>query len=99
MIPNSPLFISTLIIVLFVFIPITTTAQHGSTLGHTANYTACRYLPGDDEWPTEEAWRTLNKTVRGNLIRAVPLAEPCYVPNLDSAACKQLQGAWINEAP
>lgn len=38
----------------------------------------CKYFPGDADWPSDEAWNTLNYTLGGVLIKTVPLARACY---------------------
>lgn len=66
------------------------------------NYDACRALPGDPDWPQEEEWETLNRTVGGRLIRGVPLAEAsCYSINVSatSEACVKVQREWASLAP
>lgn len=66
------------------------------------NNSACRALPGDADWPQEEEWETLNRTVGGRLIRGVPLAEPsCYSTNVSatSDACGTVQREWESMAP
>jgi hypothetical protein len=62
----------------------------------------CRALPGDADWPQEEEWNTLNRTVGGRLIRGVPLAQPaCYSTNISatSEACGKVQSEWAILAP
>lgn len=54
----------------------------------------CYYLPTDPEWPSDAQWNTLNKTVGERLIRGVPLARPCYGPNIDSATCAVVTKDW-----
>lgn len=58
--------------------------------------TPCHYLPGDAGWPSVAEWNALNRTVGGNLIRGVPLAQPCFAPYLDLAACAIVQANWTN---
>ncbi|KAI0114058.1 FAD-binding domain-containing protein [Nemania sp. FL0031] len=57
---------------------------------------ACRYLPGDAGWPSNEKWNHLNHTTGGKLIRGTPLAEPCYLPTLSfgSELCSGIQNNW-----
>ncbi|PVH96640.1 FAD-binding domain-containing protein [Periconia macrospinosa] len=66
------------------------------------NNTACRVLPGDADWPQDEEWETLNRTVGGRLIRGAPLAEtPCYSSNFSatSEGCFTIQREWASLAP
>ena len=59
------------------------------------NSTNCRYLPADPQWPTEDDWSQLNKTIRGRLIKGAPLARQCHSPGLDNAACAKIQSDWV----
>lgn len=43
---------------------------------------SCRFLPGDQGWPSPQEWGELNKTIGGRLIAAVPLAAVCHTPGL-----------------
>lgn len=57
----------------------------------------CRYLPEDPQWPSDRDWTALNRTVGGNLIRGVPLAQTaCYGLAADQAVCKKLQNGWMD---
>lgn len=58
-----------------------------------------RYLPGDAEWPSERDWQELNNTVGGNLIRGVPLAQPCYGETADAQECSRIQNDWAQIDP
>jgi hypothetical protein len=52
--------------------------------------------PGDADWPQEEEWETLNRTVGGRQLRGVPLTEAsCYWTNVGttSEACVTVQRA------
>ncbi|KAK4223157.1 hypothetical protein QBC38DRAFT_488250 [Podospora fimiseda] len=56
---------------------------------------ACRYIPGDSEYPSEATWSRLNRTVGGRLIRGEPLASSvCYGITANAAACAALQQKW-----
>ncbi|GAP86889.2 putative FAD linked N-terminal [Rosellinia necatrix] len=55
---------------------------------------SCRNLPGDAAWPSQSQWAQLNSTVGGRLIATVQLASVCHTPNINSAACKQVEDAW-----
>ncbi|KAI9651893.1 MAG: hypothetical protein M1831_007515 [Alyxoria varia] len=54
----------------------------------------CRYLPGDEGWPSRTEWSKLNDTVGGKLIGTVPLGSPCHDPTYDAAQCAQLESTW-----
>lgn len=65
----------------------------------------CRCFPGDECWPSDAQWSTLNKTVGGSLIATVPLAAVCYNttnssanpswPAYDEEACAFLRENWL----
>ncbi|KAF2633887.1 FAD binding domain-containing protein, partial [Macroventuria anomochaeta] len=60
------------------------------------NNTKCHVLPGDADWPSTEAWSTLNETVNGKLVKTVPIGSPCHDPTYDASACDALKAAWTN---
>ncbi|KAJ6021664.1 FAD-binding domain-containing protein [Penicillium herquei] len=64
---------------------------------------AYRFLPGDPDWPTEAEWNKLNETVHGRLIKAVPLAQPCFdpvtTPFETDFFCTALQDEWDSVTP
>lgn len=71
-------------------------APHPEPQGNSTNgLNACRFLPGDRQWPSVEDWNQLNRTVGGRLIRGVPLAQPCYGADRDAQACTRLQQNWV----
>ncbi|KAI1141709.1 FAD-binding domain-containing protein [Hypoxylon sp. FL0543] len=48
----------------------------------------CREYPGSDNWPLEEEWSRLNRSLGGALIQGVPPAAACYDgPYKDEAKC------------
>ena len=72
--------------------PSTLAATQGTSQGKNA----CRFLPGDPQWPSDKDWRKLNQTVGGRLIRGIPLAQPCHTPALDLDACVKIQQQWVS---
>jgi hypothetical protein len=55
----------------------------------------CKTIPGDAEWPSEDAWASFNDTLGGALIKPKPLASVCYAGESFSAAkCDQLKSSW-----
>ncbi|KAF2875592.1 hypothetical protein BDV95DRAFT_562230 [Massariosphaeria phaeospora] len=56
--------------------------------------TACRYLPGDEEWPSNDDWQQLNASVSGRLIATLPAAHVCHDPTYNAEACAELQESW-----
>jgi hypothetical protein len=59
----------------------------------------CKSLPGDTNWPSQEAWNQLNATVGGRLIATVPAASVCHGANPDEAACAALKAQWDQPQP
>lgn len=55
----------------------------------------CRCFPGDECWPSETRWSSLNATVGGRLIATVPLASPCHDPDYDEEQCAYLRDQWL----
>lgn len=69
--------------------------------GHNANIprsqASCKVYPGDDAWPDDAKWASLNKTTGGALIRGVPRASTCYSGwEYDAADCEYLTSQWTN---
>ena len=66
----------------------------------------CRFIPSDPDWPSEQQWASLNKTVGGRLIATVPIGSPCYhstydvtaqkyhLSTYDEAACAAVKKGW-----
>jgi len=48
-----------------------------------------RVRPGDPGWPSEARWQKLNDSVGGNLLKVLPLFEPCR-RQPDDAACRDV---------
>ncbi|KAI1175120.1 putative alcohol oxidase [Nemania sp. FL0916] len=55
----------------------------------------CRCFPGDPCWPSEPAWNALNRTIGGNLIQTVPLANVCHGKHYNQQACDNLKATWF----
>jgi len=58
---------------------------------------SCRWLPGDETWPSSADWQALNATVSGRLIATIPQASVCHATpydNYDEAACSALRQEW-----
>ncbi|KAJ5780426.1 hypothetical protein N7457_005586 [Penicillium paradoxum] len=58
----------------------------------------CKVFPGDDQWPSESTWSTLDDLVDGALIKTVPLAASCYTswPQYDAQKCAYVSAEWNN---
>lgn len=55
----------------------------------------CRFLPGDQGWPSPREWGVLNERVGGRLIATVPLAAVCHTPGLvNETECAILAANW-----
>ncbi|KAI8633358.1 FAD binding domain protein [Xylariaceae sp. FL1651] len=58
----------------------------------------CKNIPGDANWPSQDQWASLNKTIGGKLIATVPLASVCHsegtFARLNESACDTLKGQW-----
>ncbi|KAF3000543.1 hypothetical protein E8E14_000864 [Neopestalotiopsis sp. 37M] len=56
----------------------------------------CKSVPTNDCWPSEADWASLNDTISGRLIEAVPPASVCYpaLPDYDAAACELVLANW-----
>lgn len=57
-----------------------------------------RQTPKDACWPSPSDWTTLNNTLSGALIRAVPPASVCYPnsPNHNEATCALIRSRWFD---
>ncbi|KAF1993967.1 FAD/FMN-containing dehydrogenase [Amniculicola lignicola CBS 123094] len=71
----------------------TTSATVRSRDDSSSERSRCRYLPGDNEWPSLNEWASLNASISGRLIQVVPLGHVCHDPTYDAAACAALS-SW-----
>lgn len=57
----------------------------------------CKVNPGDNAWPSDEAWAELNGRVDNRLLKPRPQAAACY-PGLeyDVARCATMSANWTN---
>ncbi|KAI5844911.1 hypothetical protein BZA05DRAFT_378393 [Tricharina praecox] len=60
----------------------------------------CKTYPGDAGWPSLADWRTLNRTVGGNLFAYVPLGSVCSSTSsqYDAAGCASVRSKWVTQA-
>lgn len=60
----------------------------------------CRTFPGDDLWPEDAVWDTLDLLTGGALIKTVPLASSCYDSwgDYDAEACAYITDQWTNSS-
>lgn len=56
----------------------------------------CKVFPGDPEWPSPQDWGRFNQTLKGSLIRTVPLAASCYSnwPEHNPEKCDAVTSTW-----
>lgn len=59
-----------------------------------ANADFCRYLPGDQNWPSRATWSSFNQSIDGRLVATVPLGAPCHGAAYNKAKCDALKEAW-----
>ena len=64
-----------------------------------AQAAGCKPIPGDEKWPSEELWSSLNESVGGRLIATIPVGSIChsggpYDGHYDVAGCAALQYTW-----
>lgn len=67
---------------------------NSSPVSSSSHSPTCRYIPGDNGWPSVHVWNQLNSSVSGRLIATVPIASVCHDPNYNAAECSVLQGEW-----
>ena len=65
----------------------------------SARVLQCKPMSGDPNWPSDDAWSKLNKTVSGKLLAPLPPAVVCYpdgkpVSVNASAACAAVAASW-----
>jgi hypothetical protein len=69
-----------------------------ASVAAAVNGRECKNIPGDPDWPSQQQWASLNKTVGGKLIKTVPLASVCHsegtFARFNESACDTLKGQW-----
>lgn len=68
--------------------------QSGTTPRNSSS--RCKVYPGDKNWPSDDAWESLNQMVDGKLLnRPEPLAAVCYNgPLYNQAECVKVTTHW-----
>lgn len=68
----------------------------GARTGSTNSCGPCKAFPGLAGWPSEIDWLVLEILLGGALIKAVPVAAPCFSdwPQYDSAKCSEITDKW-----
>lgn len=66
----------------------------GLVVGHHSPH--CKAFPGDDDWPSQQAWHGLNVTVSGRLLAPSPPGAVCHRDRAtyDAEQCPRVQKAW-----
>jgi hypothetical protein len=71
--------------------------SHTGAIAEKRRAARCKVFPGDASWPAEAAWKALNETLNGALIKTIPQAAPCYDgPAYSKASCDALTRSWTN---
>jgi hypothetical protein len=54
------------------------------------NAVRCKVIPDSPQWPSEADWASLNRTIKGRLLKPDPPAAACHAgyPSYDSSACE-----------
>lgn len=80
-------------------LPILVTASSGASSSSFAATPPkrCKAYPGTPEWPSDDAWTTLNTTVKGRLLKPVAPAAPCHEgnPAYNAETCSSLKTGWM----
>lgn len=68
----------------------------------------CRFVPTDPQWPSLQAWASLNQTVGGRLIATIPIGSPCFettsnvkyqktnLKTYDEKRCTNIRDNWYS---
>ena len=54
----------------------------------------CRVIPIDPQWPSEAVWSELNTTIKGQLIKTVPIGHVCHNSTFNAAKCDEVKAKW-----
>lgn len=68
----------------------------GTLLPSTGTTPRCKVYPGDQNWPSEQAWETLNKMTDNRLlVKPRPQASVCYNgPDYNGEKCAAITKTW-----
>ena len=60
----------------------------------------CKVTPDSPKWPSEAAWKALNTSVAGKLIKPVAPGAVCHSdqPSFSNASCEAFQAQWTNSS-
>lgn len=61
---------------------------------------SCKTAPGDLLWPIPLVWNVFDLLLGGSLIKAVPVASPCYdnFGNYDAERCAYVADQWTSSS-
>ncbi|KAI1263594.1 FAD binding domain protein [Xylariaceae sp. FL1019] len=54
----------------------------------------CKFIPGDQGWPTTHDWDAFNATLGGKLLTPHQLGRVCHNPDYDEEACNYVRKQW-----
>lgn len=57
----------------------------------------CKAVPGSADWPSDNAWASLNDSLSGQLIKTLPPGAVCHPTQstFNAAACPVVQAGWL----
>ncbi|RDA94776.1 hypothetical protein CP533_6726 [Ophiocordyceps camponoti-saundersi (nom. inval.)] len=62
-----------------------------------ASTTDCKIFPGDEDWPSERVWTTLNRTLNGRLLTSdPPPGAACHTQSTITETCAKLKMDWTS---
>ncbi|KAL4878128.1 FAD binding domain protein [Aspergillus karnatakaensis] len=72
-------------------------ADNSTTSVEKRFWRICKTMPGDLLWPIGLVWDIFDILLGGRLIKASPLASPCYPgrPEYDAVKCTSVSGGWL----
>ncbi|KAH6661255.1 hypothetical protein BKA67DRAFT_590296 [Truncatella angustata] len=87
---------------IFVFLDLCTTVIQASALydlaksSNASTSRSCKVVPSDTEWPSDLEWTRLNETIKGTLIKTLPVASSCYSNNSSETelSCTYVEENW-----
>lgn len=64
--------------------------------GYGGQHQHCKAVPDSKDWPRQEQWALLNRTLSGQLIKTIPPGGVCHptFPSFDPIACPLVAAAW-----
>lgn len=58
----------------------------------------CKVTPDDPQWPSDQDWEALNRSIYGGLIKSVPVASSCWEGNPfnSKVPCDEVKEKWTS---